>query len=602
MRLSTERDRNASDGIAVLHAAFDAGITFFDTADAYCWDSTETGHNERLIATALDTWTGDRARIVVATKGGLTRPQGNWIEDGRARALVSACEASRRALGVERIQLYQLHAPDPRTPLSTSVRALAALRRDGLVEQIGLCNVNVAQIEEARQITEIASVQIELSVWHDGGLLSGVVQYCRANGIQVIAHRPLGGSRRRRRTLSDATLADLAKRHDATAFEIALAWLTDLSSAILPVAGATHVDTARSLARIQSIAFTEADRAILDERFPAGQALRASPRAEASKRIEGELVLIMGLPAAGKSTLARTFVAGGYERLNRDESGGSLRELLPAIDGLLASGRTRIVLDNTYVTRKARTPVIQAAHKRGLSIRCVWLSTSLEDAQVNAAGRIAAKYGRPLGREEMRQLAKRDVHAFGPSVQFRYQRELEPPDASEGFSEIDIVPFERKPDGSFYNRALIVWCEGVLLRSRSGARSPISADDAEVIAARGTLLRRYGDDGWRILALSWQPEIAAGTLTVEAVEAIFDRLRRDLGVPIEVTFCPHGGGPPTCWCRKPLPGLGVALIQRHQLDASLCIYVGSGPQDPGFARRLGFRYVEASEFFARDDC
>ena len=61
MRLSTERDRNASDGIAVLHAAFDAGITFFDTADAYCWDSTETGHNERLIATALDTWTGDRA-------------------------------------------------------------------------------------------------------------------------------------------------------------------------------------------------------------------------------------------------------------------------------------------------------------------------------------------------------------------------------------------------------------------------------------------------------------------------------------------------------------------------------------------------------------
>ena len=198
-------------------------------------------------------------------------------------------------------------------------------------------------------------------------------------------------------------------------------------------------------------------------------------------------MLIMGLPAAGKSTLARTFVARGYERLNRDESGGSLRELLPAIDGLLASGRTRIVLDNTYVTRKARTPVIQAARKRSLSIRCVWLSTSLEDAQVNAAWRIAAKYGRPLGREEMRQLAKRDVHAFGPSVQFRYQRELEAPDPSERFSEIDIVPFERRPNGSFNNRALIVWCEGVLLRSRSGARSPISADDTEVIVARGGL-------------------------------------------------------------------------------------------------------------------
>ena len=447
MRLSTERDRNAANGIAVLHAAFDAGITFFDTADAYCWDSTETGHNERLIATALDTWRGDRARIVIATKGGLTRPQGNWIEDGRARALVSACEASRRALGVERIQLYQLHAPDPRTPLSTSVRALAALRRDGLIEQIGLCNVNVAQIEEARQITEIASVQIELSVWHDGGLMSGVVQYCRANGIQVIAHRPLGGARRRRRTLSDATLADLAKRHDATAFEIALAWLIDLSSGD-PACSRRDSCGYREIARADPIHRLHGSRTarFSTSASPRGKSLRASPRAESPKRIEGELVLIMGLPGAGKSTLARTFVARGYERLNRDESGGSLRELLPAIDGLLASGRTRIVLDNTYVTRKARTPVIQAARKRGLSIRCVWLSTSLEDAQVNAAARIAAKYGRLLGREEMRELAKRDVHAFGPSVQFRYQRELEPPDASEGFTDIEIVPFERRPD------------------------------------------------------------------------------------------------------------------------------------------------------------
>src|SRR6185295_6801551 len=107
------------------------------------------------------------SRIHVATKGGLSRPQGAWVADGRARHLVSACEASRRALGVERIDLYQLHALDPRTPLSTSVRALAALKRDGCIEHIGLCNVNVGQIEEARRITDIAAVQVELSIWHD---------------------------------------------------------------------------------------------------------------------------------------------------------------------------------------------------------------------------------------------------------------------------------------------------------------------------------------------------------------------------------------------------------------------------------------------------
>jgi aryl-alcohol dehydrogenase-like predicted oxidoreductase len=351
MRLSTEPERDQADAIAVLHAAFDAGVTFLDTADAYCRDASEAGHNERLIAHALATWDGDRSRIVVATKGGLTRPQGNWVEDGRARHLVSACEASRRALGVERIQLYQLHAPDPRTPLATSVRTLAALKAEGLIERIGLCNVSVGQIEEARQIAEIDAVQIELSIWHDAGFLSGVAEYCTANGILLIAHRPVGGRHRRRRTLADAVLRDVAARHDATPFEIALAWLTDLSKLILPIPGATHVESVRSLARVPGITLSDGDRADLDDRFPAGRILRVPRQLNPLPQIDGELVLIMGLPGAGKSTLARTFVARGYERLNRDEAGGSLRALTPAIDRLLASGCSRIVLDNTYVSR-----------------------------------------------------------------------------------------------------------------------------------------------------------------------------------------------------------------------------------------------------------
>ena len=131
MRLSTDRDRDDDAPSVVLHAAFDGGVTFLDTADAYCLDDSDVGHNERLIARALSTWSGDRSRIVVATKGGLTRPHGEWVPDGRARHLRAACEASLRALGMERIHLYQLHAVDPRTPLSTSVRALAALKDDG---------------------------------------------------------------------------------------------------------------------------------------------------------------------------------------------------------------------------------------------------------------------------------------------------------------------------------------------------------------------------------------------------------------------------------------------------------------------------------------
>src|SRR5262245_33041841 len=103
MRLSTEPDRDEARAVAVLHAAFDAGVTLLDTADAYCRDAGESGHNERLIARALAAWRGDRSRVQVATKGGLTRPGGRWVSDGRGRHLAAACEASRRALGVERI-------------------------------------------------------------------------------------------------------------------------------------------------------------------------------------------------------------------------------------------------------------------------------------------------------------------------------------------------------------------------------------------------------------------------------------------------------------------------------------------------------------------
>jgi aryl-alcohol dehydrogenase-like predicted oxidoreductase len=174
MRLSTDPDRNDDRSLEVLHAAFDAGVTLLDTADAYCLDERDIGHNERLIARAISTWSGDRSRITIATKGGMTRPEGRWETDGRAKHLRTACERSCRALGVDRLALYQLHVPDPRIPLSTSVRALAALKRDGLVAGIGLSNVTVGQIDEARRITEIDSVQVELSVWNDGSILSGV--------------------------------------------------------------------------------------------------------------------------------------------------------------------------------------------------------------------------------------------------------------------------------------------------------------------------------------------------------------------------------------------------------------------------------------------
>ena len=601
MRLSTEPDRDETAAIAVLHAALDAGVTVLDTANAYCWTDDDRGHNERLIARALSTWRGDRSAIAVGTKGGLTRPGGRWVANGRAKHLAAAAEESCRALGVERIDLYQLHAPDPRVPLATSVRALADLKRRRLVARIGLSNVTVSQIEAARRIADIDAIQVEASLWQDREFLSGVVRYCVDHRLRLLAYRPLGGAKSRSRAANSAVLTAIAAECGATPFDVALAWLAGLSPFIVPLPGATRIDTAREIARYRTLALTAEQTARLDDLCPAARPIRNGASATATvqpvSRPDAEVVVIMGLPGAGKSTLAREFVDKGYARLNRDETGGTLRGLVPALDRALASGAARVVLDNTYVSRASRAAVIQAAAARGVAVRCVCVSTAVADAQVNAVTRIVERYGRLLDVDELAVHRKRDPAALAPMTQFRYQRELEPPDVSEGFARVDVVPFERRADPSRTGRAVLVWCDGILLRSLSGQRTPASVDDLDVDPRGAAILRRYADEGFRLLGLSWQPEIAEGQRTIAGVEQVFAAMNERLGLPIEMEYCPHAAGPPQCWCRKPLPGLGVLLIHRHRLDPSSCIYVGDGPQDAGYAQRLGFAYRPAKEFF-----
>jgi predicted kinase len=495
---------------------------------------------------------------------------------------------------VERIPLYQLHAPDPRVSLATSVRALASLRRDGRVERIGLCNVTRGQLLEALRIAEISAVQVELGPWQDEALRGGVAEVCRAEGIVLLAHRPLGGLAGARRIAQDDALRAVAERHGATPAEAWLAWLRVLAPFLIPLPGPTVPEHAASLAKVGSLSLTAEDLAQLEARFPAAGLLRAP---QAARRpppgAPGDVVLMVGLPGAGKSTLAAELVREGYERLNRDAAGGRLADLLPQLEAHLAGGRRRVVLDNTYGTRASRNAVVEAAWKHGVPVRCVWLRASLEDAQVNAVQRMLAKYGRLLEPEEMKRLARRDPGTFAPQALYRHRRELEPPDVAEGFARVDEVPFVRTPPPGREGRAILFWYDDVL-RAR-GAATP---GEVTVLPGRREALARLRDDGWTLLGVSWHPEIAAGRRARADVEAVFARTHELLGTSLDYRYCPHGDGPPVCWCRKPLPGLGVALIEQHGLDPARCVYVGRDPSDRAFARVLGFGFRHADEVFA----
>ena len=567
MRLSTAADRDDARGLAVLLAALDAGVTLLDTADSYGLDDDDRGHNERLIAEAR------RARpalaVRVATKGGMARPGGRWVPDGRAGQLDATARASRDRLGA--IELYLLHVIDPAVPLATSVGALARLRADDVVASIGVCNVNRAQLEAALAIAPLAAIQIALSPIRADALRSGLVTWARERGLEVFAHRPLGGPDGAARLARDPTTSAHAERLGATPATLALAWLRH--HGVVPLPGATRVDTARAAA--QTVILDDEAIAALDQRFLD----RARPTAIAVPRRDVEIVVVMGLPGAGKSTAIASLLAEGHARLNRDERGGTLAGLARALDDALASGATRVVLDNTYPTRAQRADVIAAARRHGATVRCVWLDTALGDAQVNVATRIHARLGRLPEPDELKR--SKDPAIIPPSAQFRWQRELEPPALDEGFAAIDRRAFVRAP-GPVGAAALVVELADVIWRGR-----PTRTAELELLPEALAALRAWRAAGWQVAATAWSPDATDAART-----ALSAQLDDALGAPLPIAWCRHGAGPPVCWCRKPLPGLGVELAHRLGADLATSWHVGTGAADRGFAERLGLRYVE----------
>lgn len=248
-----------ADGVRAVHAALGAGMTLIDTADVYCLDDTEIGHNERLVASALRSWNGPRDRILVATKGGMLRPGGSWERDGSPAHLRRACEASLKALGVEQIALYQLHAPDPAVPFEESVGALADLRREGKIRWVGLSNVSVEDIRRAEAIVPVVSVQNRLNPFFREALAGGVVRYCGERGLGFLAYSPTGGGRLTKKLPGIPVLTEIGRRLGATPHAVCLAWVLAQGPTVIVIPSARRADHAIDSATAAGLQLEAAD-------------------------------------------------------------------------------------------------------------------------------------------------------------------------------------------------------------------------------------------------------------------------------------------------------------------------------------------------------
>ncbi|MBL4847152.1 MAG: HAD-IIIA family hydrolase [Planctomycetes bacterium] len=612
LKLSTEGRPERAEAIRVIQHALDRGIRVLDTADSYGLNAKDLHYGEHLVRDAVESWSGDAAEVRVITKAGLARPKGRWLPSGRPESLRKAVEGSLQALGVEQLFMLLLHVKDYRIPFEDSLGALAELQRAGKIKHLGLCNVTVPEVRQAQRHFEVEALQCELSVMSRKAATTGVVALAQELGIPFLAHRPLGGHAKVDKLLKNRAMKPLVKKHGVPPHEVALATLLDLGQPVIPLFGASRTESVDSSLRALTLRLDSDDRTLR-----AKISFQPTPAALESLRPhvipttlrplvagegpgqEPEVVLVTGVQGAGKSSRVEPYLAAGYARLNRDLLGGKLDDLVPQLADLLAQGQQRVVLDNTYPSWIARHAVLRAAHAHNVPVRCIHMATPINEALVNVVLRVLERYGRLLAPDELTALAKSDPNLPPPAALATYMAKFEQPRVDEGFSVVEEAPFTRRPEPTYSGKGLLLDIDGTLRGTFSGAIYPTDPADVVLLPNRRETLQTWLDQGYQLFLISNQSGIASGKVSQAAVEACILRTVELLGLPVtEVRYCPHKAFPTACYCRKPMPGFGVALIQKYELSREHLVMVGDMESDARFADAIGATYHSADEFFA----
>lgn len=264
--LSVAGRPDRATAIATIHAALDAGVTFFDSSDAYTTEADGQGHNELLVAEAIRRYDGDIAQVIISTKGGLIyRDGGSWIRDGRPAYLKEAARASLDRIGGDALELYHFHKKDPEHDFGDSITALRDLLDEGIIKRAGISNVDLQEIKLAQEILGGRLSSIENHFSFGQRVQREEMAYAAEQGIAYLLWGPLGG-------LGGAAdigtrhpvLEQVARERDVSPHRVALAWELRQSSSAIPIPGAVTPEQAIDSAAAASLELSADDLARLD--------------------------------------------------------------------------------------------------------------------------------------------------------------------------------------------------------------------------------------------------------------------------------------------------------------------------------------------------
>lgn len=266
MPMSLSNRPSEAEAIAVIHRALALGVTLIDTADSYCQDESDKHHNEKLIAKALQQYSGDTSQIIVATKGGLMRPDGSWTRNGNPNHLRQTIRTSFEALGGNKpIDLWQYHAPDSNYTIKAALTPAKEAVESGLIRFVGVSNFSVEQIKQARDVVNIVSVQNQYNPWCRQPEFDGVLKYCETENLTFFPWSPLGGSRRVSSLQEIKVIAKLAQAKGVSVYQIVLAWVLGKSPCIVPIPGASKVASIEDSLGAVGVTLSDAEISQIDQ-------------------------------------------------------------------------------------------------------------------------------------------------------------------------------------------------------------------------------------------------------------------------------------------------------------------------------------------------